>query len=187
MRRAPDQHTSPILLTPVGTAFVPATAQERLEDRRLAVRLGHVVRGDRPPSVLLDEQGEGLDQWQGHDDHLEHAQLGLNGHWLSFLPRGGGELERPEGMRPVRIHELAQQRQPVGIETVQAAIAVSVVADQAGLLQDAQVHRNCWATNGQAAREIADSAWAVGESLEDAPTGSLAERRESSLSSVSLH
>ena len=82
---------------------------------------------------------------------------------------------------------IAQQHQAVRIEVVQAAVAGALVADQASILQDAQVHRHGRPTDWQAAGEIADGARAVGQSLDDAAAGGVAQRRQTTLSCVSVH
>jgi len=82
---------------------------------------------------------------------------------------------------------IAQQHQAVRIEVVQAAVASTLMADQAGILQDAQVHRHGWATDGQTPGEVADGALASGQSFDDATTGGVAQGGQAKLGCVSLH
>jgi hypothetical protein len=61
------------------------------------------------------------------------------------------------------------------------------VADQAGVREDAQVHRDGRSTDRQAAGEVADGARAGGEVLEDAAPGGVTQRAQAPLSFVNLH
>jgi len=82
---------------------------------------------------------------------------------------------------------IAQQHQAVRIEVVQASVASALVANQAGVLQDAQVHRDGRSTDRQAPGDVADGRRAVGQSLEDAPASGIAQSSQTTLSCVTLH
>jgi hypothetical protein len=49
------------------------------------------------------------------------------------------------------------------------------------------MHRHSRPTDGQAPGDVADGAWAVGQPLDDAAAGGVAQRRETTLYYVTVH
>lgn len=81
---------------------------------------------------------------------------------------------------------IAEELKAVGIEFVDAAGAVTAVADQASLLEDAEVLGDGGAGDGEAGSEFMDGAGVRGEEMEDGEAGRVAQSGEAGVY-VSVH
>ena len=104
-------------------------------------------------------------------DHLPHSSAALIG--LSFLC---GFLEGRERVLPEALEVLAQLGERVSVDAVEVARPLAALADEAGLLEDAEVLRNGWAGDGQAERDLTDGARAFAKALENGPPCGVGQR-----------
>src|SRR4029078_3903756 len=92
---------------------------------------------------------------------------------LSFL---GGFLEGRERVLPEAFEVLAQLGERVSVDAVEVARPLATLADEAGVLEDAEVLRNGWAGDGQARRDLTDGARALARALENGPPCGVGQR-----------
>src|SRR4029079_16862510 len=85
---------------------------------------------------------------------------------LSFL---GGFLEGRERVLPEALEVLAQVGARVSVDAVEVARPLATLADEAGMLEDAEVLRNGWAGDGQARGDLTDGARALAKALANGP------------------
>src|SRR6188474_3212430 len=89
--------------------------------------------------------------------------------WLIPLSFLCGFLEGRERVLPEALEVLAQLGERVSVDAVEVARPLATLADEAGVLEDAEVLRNGWAGDGQARGDLTDGARALAKALENGP------------------